>query len=95
MSLMNVCVAPCRCVCLADCSMQSSDIPPDSSELFTVPGLSESERERERGGREKGEGKTTSEGGDGVRSLSVRGDSTHACMFWRSKVSARSPINTW
>lgn len=36
------------CVCSADCFTQSSDIPPDSSELFTVPGLSESERERER-----------------------------------------------
>lgn len=41
-------VSVCVCVCLADCSTQSSDIPPDSSELFTVPGLSESEKERER-----------------------------------------------
>lgn len=44
----------CVCVCLADCSTQSSDIPPDSSELFTVPGLSESDEEREREG-ERGE----------------------------------------
>ena len=36
------------CVCLVDCSTQSSDIPPDSSELFTVPGLSESEKEGKR-----------------------------------------------
>lgn len=53
MSLMNVCVAPYQCVCLADCSTQLSDIPPDSSELFTVPGLSQSENEREREGGEK------------------------------------------
>lgn len=48
-------VAPCRgfCVRSADGSTQSSDIPPDSSELFTVPGLSESEEGRER--REGGE----------------------------------------
>lgn len=38
-------VCMCVCVCLADCSTQSSDIPPDSFELFTVPGLSESEKE--------------------------------------------------
>lgn len=80
---MNVCVAPCQCVCvcLADCSTQSSDIPSDSSELFMVPGLSESEEQKERGVRgrvgglegEKGErGKTTSEGGDGVCSPSER-----------------------
>lgn len=63
--------------------------------------------EREGGGArwgEKGEGKTTSEGwvvlgarslGRGSICLSVSGDSVHACMFWRSKVSARSPIITW
>lgn len=27
--------------------------------------------------------------------LSVSGDGVHACMFWRGKVSARSPIITW
>jgi len=45
------------CVCSADSSTQSFDIPPDSSELFTVPGLSEREGEKEGGevrrGREK------------------------------------------
>lgn len=59
------CVCHCRrlytcvraCVCLADCSTQSSDIPPDSSELFTVPGLSESGKERERGEVRRGRGK--------------------------------------
>lgn len=51
-----------------------------------MPGLSES-KSREREGGEKGEGKTTSEGGDGVRSLSLSGDGVHACMFWCSPLA--------
>lgn len=47
MSLTVVCAAPYQCVCLADCFTQSSDIPRDSSELFTVPRLSASGKERE------------------------------------------------
>lgn len=48
-----VCVCVWHCVvgsgvCSADSSTQLSDIPPDSSELFTVPGLSEREKERKR-----------------------------------------------
>lgn len=44
-----VCGTISVCVCLVDCFTQWSDIRCDSSELFTVPGLSESE-EREREG---------------------------------------------
>lgn len=52
--LMNVCVAPCCvvcvhvCVCLADSFTQSSDIPPDSSELFSARTVKEQEGEKER-----------------------------------------------
>lgn len=35
-------------VCSADSPTPSSDIPPDSSELFTVPGLSEAAKGGER-----------------------------------------------
>lgn len=48
------------------------------------------EREREGGEVRRGRGKTTSEGGDGVSSLSERGDGVCACMFWHSNVSAHS-----
>lgn len=51
-----VCGTISVCVCLVDCFTQWSDIRCDSSELFTVPGLSESEeRERGNGGRGRGE----------------------------------------
>lgn len=47
-----VCGAISVCVCLVECFTQWSDIRCDSAELFTVPGLSESEgrEEEERGG---------------------------------------------
>lgn len=44
-------------MCSADSSTQSFDIPPDSSELFTVPGLSEREGEKEGGEVRRGRGK--------------------------------------
>lgn len=97
-------VSKCVCVCLVDCSStQSSDIPPDSSELFTVPGLSGSEEERKREVRWEGGGENhvRRQGRSEefrVRQrvfLSVSGDGVRACMFWRSKVPACSPIITW
>lgn len=95
-----VCGTVCVCVCLADCSTQSSDIPSDSPELFMVPGLSESEEQKERGAKGRVGGREGGEGGKprqkvgtecGVR---LSGDGIRACMFWRGEVPACSPIST-
>lgn len=92
------------CVCLVDCSTKSSDIPTDSSELFTVPGLSESEKERKREVRWEGGGEnhvrrlgwSEESGVQGVGlSVCLSEDAVCACMFWRGEVSACSPIITW
>lgn len=89
-----VCGTISVCVCLVDCFTQWSDIRCDSSELFTVPGLSENEETEWEDGGGGGVG-ITSEAYDGVRSLSVSREGVRACMFWHSEVSAHSPIITW
>lgn len=90
-------------MCSADSSTQSSDIPHDSCELFTVLGLSGREGEKD-GGRwdAKSEGKTSSEGGVGTMIKRVEALSALICeelvyaivCFGVARI-LRPPIITW
>lgn len=98
---MNVCVAPCRCVCVFS-RLLYAVVWHSLWQLWTFHGartVREWGAERERG---EGAGWRVRRGRGGKPrqkvgtecAVRLSGDGIRACMFWRAEVPACSPINT-